>query len=425
MTEHTLTERFPFPQTRPFRLLFGAYLFCLLYFCRVSQVSHYLLGFYKAQLVTATATALAVLCFLIVQRRNLLKILLNYRLALALLFTAAILIPMCVKQDWQMMYFSILLSILIGVFLSYFVSCAQTAKLFCVIVTGLALFSLAAFALLRPLADRGILTPSVFVNDYGGEFYNYLLAFVPKNMIRDRNFGIFREPGVYQFFLFLALYLCFYHVRWDKEAHMWSCAGILCLTLLTTFSPGALAAMVLLLLTVYFEKKIYRSRPGKIATGLILGLGAAFGAYVLLAKPHLYTTLRLMFGKIGPGNPSFDDRLESIRLNLHLLSFRPNVGRNIGYILEMIQDNTSSTLILFAILGVYSGWLHVIGWVCLAARGKGHWYSKLLCLVGLAVTFNTQNLITDPFFWIFPIMALIESVGLLLDRYTKRTVFPS
>lgn len=414
-----MTKRYPFPQKKVFQVLFGLYLLSILYFCRVSQVSYYLLGFYKSQFLSLSITLLALLVFLIYQRKHLLQIVFNYRLALAFLFTAAILIPMCVKKDWQMMYFSILLSILLGVFFSYFVSCSQAGKGFCVVMAILATYSLAAFAL-RPLADRGILAPPVFVNAYGGEFYNYILAFVPKTLVRDRNFGIFREPGVYQFFLFLALYLCFYHVQWEKQISMWVCGGILCLTLLSTFSTGAIAAMAVLLLTVYFEKKVYRSLLGKVLTALVLGLGIAFLAYLFIRKPPLYTTLFYMFQKVTPGNPSFDDRFESIVVNLHLLSFRPKVGRDVSYVLEIIQDNTSSTTILFAILGIYSGWLHVIAWLCLVLRGKGHIVTKLLCLLALAITFNTQNLISDPYFWIFPIMALIECVGCLIDRLQKK-----
>ena len=414
-----MTDRFPFPQKPAYKVLFGLYLFLILYLCRVSQVSYYLLGFYKAQFFSLGITLAALAVFLIYQRRHLLQIVLNYRVLLALLFAAAILIPMCIKRDWQMMYFSILLSILLGVFFSYFVTCAQAGKGFCIVMAVLAVYSLAAFAL-RPLADRGILTPPVFANAYGGEFYNYILAFVPKTMVRDRNFGIFREPGVYQFFLFLALYLCFYHVAWEKELHMWCCCGILCLALLSTFSTGAIAAMALLLLTVYFEKKLYRSTLGKLLTALVLGLGIAFLAYLFIRKPPLYTTLLYMFQKVTPGNPSFDDRFESIHINLHLLSFRPRVGREVAYVLEIIPDNTSSTTILFAILGIFSGWLHVIAWLCLVLRGKGHWATKLLCLLALAITFNTQNLISDPYFWIFPILALIECVELLLDRLPKK-----
>lgn len=417
-----MTRRYPFPQKKVFQVLFGLYLFSILYFCRVSQVSYYLLGFYKSQFLSLSITLLALLVFLIYQRKHLLQIVFNYRLALAILFAAAILIPMCVKKDWQMMYFSILLSILMGVFFSYFVSCAQAGKGFCVVMATLAAYSLAAFFALRPLADRGILAPPVFVNAYGGEFYNYLLAFVPKTLVRDRNFGIFREPGVYQFFLFLALYLCFYHVQWEKQPSMWVCGGILCLTLLSTFSTGAIAAMAVLLLTVYFEKKLYRSSLGKLLTALVLGLGIAFLAYLFIRKPPLYATLLYMFQKVTPGNPSFDDRFESIHVNLHLLSFRPKVGRDVSYVLEIIADNTSSTTILFAILGIFSGWLHVIAWLCLVLRGKGHIVTKLLCLLALAVTFNTQNLISDPYFWIFPIMALIECVGCLIDRQPKQSV---
>ena len=414
-----MTDRFPFPQKPAYKVLFGLYLFLILYLCRVSQVSYYLLGFYKAQFFSLGITLAALAVFLIYQRRHLLQIVLNYRVLLALLFAAAILIPMCIKRDWQMMYFSILLSILMGVFFSYFVTCAQAGKGFCIVMAVLAVYSLAAFAL-RPLADRGILTPPVFANAYGGEFYNYILAFVPKTMVRDRNFGIFREPGVYQFFLFLALYLCFYHVAWEKELHMWCCCGILCLALLSTFSTGAIAAMAVLLVTVYFEKKLYRSSLGKLLPALVLGLGIAFLAYLFIRKPPLYATLLYMFQKVTPGNPSFDDRFESIHVNLHLLSFRPKVGRDVSYVLEIIADNTSSTTILFAILGIFSGWLHVIAWLCLVLRGKGHWATKLLCLLALAITFNTQNLISDPYFWIFPILALIECVELLLDRLPKK-----
>ena len=415
-----MIDRYPFPEKAVYKCLLAAYLFLILYFTRVSQVSHYLIGFYKAQFVCLALTAAAVLGFLLYNRKRLKDILLNRRMALALLFAALILIPMVCKRDWQMMYFSILFSILIGVFLSYFVSCAQAAKTYCLIVTALAVYSLAAFFLLRPLADQGILRPPVFVNDYGGEFYNFLLAFVPKNLVRERNFGIFREPGVYQFFLVLALYMSFFHVCWEKELHMWLCGGILCVTVFSTFSTGAVAATALLLLCVYFERKLYRTKPGRLLTAGVLVLGCGAIAYLVIRKPPMYTTLLYMIQKVTPGNPSFDDRFESIRLNLHLLSFNPKVGRNVAYILEMIQDNTSSTTILFAILGVVSGWLHVIAWVCLVFRGKGHPVSKLACLLALAVTFNTQNLISEPYLWIFPIMALIEAVGTLPGRLVSK-----
>lgn len=108
-----MTDRFPFPQKPAYKVLFGLYLFLILYLCRVSQVSYYLLGFYKAQFFSLGITLAALAVFLIYQRRHLLQIVLNYRILLALLFAAAILIPMCIKRDWRDV-FQLLLSILLG-----------------------------------------------------------------------------------------------------------------------------------------------------------------------------------------------------------------------------------------------------------------------------------------------------------------------
>ena len=60
-----MTKRYPFPQKKVFQVLFGLYLFSILYFCRVSQVSYYLLGFYKSQFLSLSITLLALLVFLI------------------------------------------------------------------------------------------------------------------------------------------------------------------------------------------------------------------------------------------------------------------------------------------------------------------------------------------------------------------------
>ena len=140
-----MIDRYPFPEKTVYKVLLAAYLFLILYFTRVSQVSHYLIGFYRAQFISLLLTAGAALFFLIYRRKDFKRIVLNYRVALALLFAAAILIPMVCKRDWQMMYFSILFSILIGVFLSYFVTCCQAAKAYTLILTALAAYSLLTF----------------------------------------------------------------------------------------------------------------------------------------------------------------------------------------------------------------------------------------------------------------------------------------
>ena len=403
-------KRYPFPNTRPWQSLFALYLFLLLYLTRVSQVSHYLLGFYKAQALTFGITAIAVLTFLLYQRKNLKELILNGRMVLCLVLCAGVLTPMVLKRDYTMMYLSVLFSGLLGVFVSYFLSCRRAAKYYVLLLAGLALYSLVAFFLLRPLSDLGLLPVPTFQNGYGAEFYNYLFSFVSVSFARERNFGIFREPGVYQFFLFLALYLCFYQVDWKKQSHMWIIGAILSLTLLSTFATGGVAATVLFLLAVYFDKEVYRSPLGRKLTAaavllLVLGLGAA-----LLVKPQLLGYFRMMLQKIQPGNPSSDDRLDSIVFNLSVIQWTPFVGRDVAYILETVTHNTSSTTILIGILGVLGGSINALAWLVLVCRGKGKWYAKAVSLLTLAITFNTQNLISDPYLWMFPMMALTEGL---------------
>lgn len=413
-------KRYPFPNTRPWQSLFALYLFAFLYLTRVSQVSHYLLGFYKAQALTFGITAIAVLTFLLYQRKNLKDLILNGRMVLALVLCAGILTPMLLKRDYTMMYLSVLFSGLLGIFLSYFVSCRRAAKYYVCLLAGLALYSLAAFFLLRPLSDLGLLRVPTFQNAYGAEFYNYLFSFVSVTFARERNFGIFREPGVYQFFLFLALYLCFYQVDWEKQRICWVIGAILSLTLFSTFATGGVAATVLFLLAVYFDKEVYRSPLGrKLTAAVLILLVLALGA-VLLVKPQLLGYVRMMLLKIQPGNPSSDDRLESIVFNLSVIQWTPFVGRDVAYILETVTHNTSSTTILIGILGVLGGSINWIAWLVLVCRGKGKWYAKVVSLLTLAITFNTQNLISDPYLWMFPMMALTEGLGEGINTLKKR-----
>ena len=415
-----MIKRYPFPQTTLWKTLFAGFLFSILYLVRESQVSLYLLGFYKAQFLTFGLTALAAAAFLVVNRRHLREILLNARIPIAVAFSLMILTPMVVKRDWQMMYFSIVYCILLAMLLSYFVSCRQVSKAYVCIVSVLAVFSLITSYGLRFLADRGILVPPIFANDYGAEFYNYILSFVSITFVKERNFGIFREPGVYQFFLFLALYLNNYRTDWKKESHMWIVNGILVLTMLSTFATGGVAATGLFVLVLFFDKKVYKTKIGRILTVCILALTAIAGAYILICKPRIYGTLYLMVQKLFTPNASLSDRLESIWFNLKVIRWTPLIGRDISYILHTVTHNTSSTTILFGILGVISGWLNLIGWFALVWEKKRNILANLACFVGLLITFNTQNLIADPFFWLFPMMALTEHLLVRLETLRQK-----
>lgn len=409
-----MITRYPFPRKRIFSVLFGLYLFLLLYLTRDSQAGLYLLGFYRAQFLSMGATAVCALVFLFFHRKKLPAILTDGRIPLAVLYSLTLLIPMAVKKDWQMMYFSILYCVLASVLISFFATPEETARHYVVLMSALAAVSLVCTYLLRLPADRGVLVPPTFANSFDAVFYNYILCFVSQSFARSRNFGIFREPGVYQFFLFLALYLNNCQVRWRREGVLWMVNGLLTITILSTFSTAGVAVSALFLLVLYFDRGVYRTRPGRILTALLLTLGLCFGAYLLIAKPALYTQLKLMTEKFFIDNPSLNDRLECVTFNLYVIQWKPFVGRTVDYILNTVTHNTSSTTILIGIQGVFFGLLNLFGWITLVLRGKGSIPLKLVSILTLVAAINNENLITNPYLWLFPILALSEAVLPLL-----------
>ena len=409
-------NRFPFPNEKKWKLLFALYLFLLVYFTRDSQAGLYLLGFTKAQVLSFAVTGLTGLVFLLHNRKHLSSIFWNGRVLLALLFSLTVLIPMILKRDWQLMYISMVYCTLIGVLISYFASLEQTAKAYVLLFSFLGAYSLLCTYLLRIPADRGMLVPPVFENSFQAKFYNYLLCYVSVSFAKSRNFGIFREPGVYQFFLFLALYLNNYQISWEREKTMWLLNGTLTLTMLSTFSTAGVAVTVIFWVALLFEKQVFSAPLGRklcCLCGLLLLL---FWGILVLFKPPLYTQLYLMAEKLFTSNSSLNDRLDCIPFNLYVIQWHPLKGRELAYILETVTHNTSSSTILFAVLGVFFGWLNLFGWITLVFRGSGSLPAKLLSLAALAVTFNSENLITNPIFWLFPILVLTEGLLPLFGR---------
>ena len=155
------------------------------------------------------------------------------------------------------MYFSVLLCLLTAVFLSYFLTLRDAAKYYVVIMSVLGAYSVLAAYILRIGVDSGAYAVPVFRNSMGFEFHNFFLSIVPDTYVKNRNFGIFREPGVYQFFLITALYLNNYEVEWKKPWQLWLANGILAATMVSTFATGGVAEMGLLAIVLFFDKKWY------------------------------------------------------------------------------------------------------------------------------------------------------------------------
>ena len=415
-------KQYPFPKNRWTAAAFGLFLFALLLLARDTIFTSVIVGFYKSQFLMLALMGLLGLAFLIYNRRNLQEILTDQRTFLILALTLFFVAVMVLKRDWQIMYFSIALCLIFSIFLTFFTDISRVAKYYVVILSVLSVYALIATYVLRKLGYMGVIPhPRSVTNDAGMVFFDYGLCFAVDHRYWHRNFGIFREPGVYQFFLLLGLYLNHYHAQWEKEGSRWIFTVILTVTMISTYSIGGFAELGLFAVFLYIDKKYYRTKAGR---WMGMGCVAAAVSVVILViieaqKPgFVYSPLYElydMFIRLTTPSDSSVDRGSALITDLRMFLEHPLLGEKIAPVLHGTNHNTSSTLILFAITGIAGGLLHLASWACLLWKKERNALGNLLLLLIFLMSFNTQNLVADVFFWLFPCMALAER-GLPLTR---------
>lgn len=415
-------KRYSYLDCKIGRPLFWCFLLAMLLLARDTLITSVVVGFTRSQLLMLALLGLTGVGFLFVHRKEWKQLITDRRVLLMVLCAALLLVPMVLKRDWQMMYFSVLLCLLTAVFLTFFRSMKEVARVYVVILAALGLWSLITTYGLKDLAASGALQVPQVVNSSEWPFYNFGLSYVVTWESWYRNFGIFREPGVYQFFLILGLYLNNYETQWEKLLVLWSINAILAITMLTTFAVGGILEMGLFVLFMYVEKKWYKTRWGKILTVLVLvavvlvalrlGWLIRHESYGVSILYELYD----MFIRLFTDSESSSDRFGAIAMDLQLFAKHPLLGNRIADVLHAVPNNTSSTLILYAILGIFGGTWSVLSWVALVWKRERHVIGNLFLLMILFMSFNTQNLTADVFFWLFPMMALTEKCVPLMKR---------
>lgn len=402
-------KRYGYLESGKGKALLALFLTASLLLCRDAQPSESIWGIVMAQFLLAGMVGAMGLGFLASNWRERKELFRDQRMKFLRAAALVMVVPFLVKRDWQLMYFSILFCLAYAVFLTYFSTCREISKYYVLILTVLGAYSLLTSYLLRLLPDSHPGLIPVFKNGINVEFYNFGLSYVSISYVRNRNFGIFREPGVYQYFLLLGLYLNNDVVSWRDKRWQYAVNGILGVTMLSTFATGGVIEMILLFVFFFFDKKLYRSKKARMVTYGVILAGIATVTAIVARKGTLYNEFYdMLIGKFSPGQDSGPDRIHSILINLALFLKSPLIGNGIYKVLHAVENNTSSTTILLAILGICGGMLHVISWVALTWRKNRGFVMNALLLVILFMSFNTQNLVADVFLWLMPIMALVE-----------------
>jgi len=409
-------KHYPLMEGRQGKICFSVFLTALLFLCRDSLVTTAILGTNKSYFLFVALLGFTGAAFLVVNRKSLKEILTDRRMAVAALATAVMLLPMLLKQDWQLMYFSILICLYLAVFLTYFISLQDAAKCYVILMTVLGVYSVIATYLLRILPDSGLFPVPVFHNSLGIKFHNFLFAFVSDEYVKNRNFGIYREPGVYQYFILLGLVLNNYMVAWKKQGWLWLVNVLLAVTMLSTFATGGVAELGLLAIFVFFDKKLYKNKWARMAAISLAVLLVAALWVIVAEKGEIYWELYGMIIYKFTDGESSSERMQAILSDLHFFLKSPLWGCAIAEVLHAVPNNTTSTMLMLAIFGIPGGVLHVASWAALVWQKNRKRIGNLILLVIVFLSFNTQNLLANTFFWMFPMMALTERILLLKKK---------
>lgn len=392
--------------------LWSLWLLAMLYLCRDSMYCREVIGFEECSVIQFALFGLMGVYFLLCNRHRFREVITDRRIVFAAAVSVIMVFPMLLKRDWQLMYFSILFAVLYSVLVSFMIDLRTLSRLYVICIICLAGASILCTYCLRFLADAGIAVPPILSISTGTKYYNYGISTVFIGSLRWRSLSIFREPGVYQFFLILALYLHNDVCEWKNKWIYWTTNIFLGFSVLTTLAFGGIVEMALLIVVLFFAKGWYKDRRALlIAAVSIAAMIAAYNIIHWIDGP-LWGEIWMLKHKFTTGGESVTDRFGSITANLELFLKSPLVGADVRTILwnPAVENNTSSTTIIMAMFGILGAAFHIVSWIVLTWKKDRNILFNLLFALILAMAFNTENMVADIFLWLFPVMAICEKI---------------
>ena len=255
--------------------------------------------------------------------------------------------------------------IILAAFFCMYVSFDEFAKVYKKIVFVMAIFSIFTFVLYELVYAVVEVFPAI-KNLAGVDFYFFGLSAEAEMLpyIMHRSYGIFREPGVYVFYLILALIFELFCDDTLNKKHI----IVLIIATLLTFSTAGWIVFTLVLLTYLLFGKSKKATSTKVFVAVILlvGMVVIFNSNDIMSK---------VFGKLFFDNTSTSARFDSLKINVKMIF--DNIGNlftglgytfvenNFRYYAALVgstaKDNTNTFSRMFAIHGIgYLGFFCVL-----------------------------------------------------------------
>lgn len=152
-------------------------------------------------------------------------------------------------------YYTMIAALWFGYLYAEVYSLEDFSHAFCKIMRVIAIVSLLGWLFSGAIRSAGFIP--VVTNTVGTQYKTLILTNTPLLAhLAKRNMGPFWEPGAYQVYLSVALYLTLFI---SKNRLKWADVVLLIVVTLTTLSGAALIPIILLIAAYLFEKKSFKS----------------------------------------------------------------------------------------------------------------------------------------------------------------------
>jgi len=371
-----------------------------------------------------TIYILFVLAFVILLKMLIIdKIVINNKSLIALfIMFCLVLITIILNNDLTGGYFKILVCLLIGFSFTIYLQLDIFTEKYIRVMLFLSICSLLALYLLKPII---LLLPEAifprFLNSEELPLINARFSYIVNRDGYYRNFGIFREPGVYQVFLNFALIFELFAVkRSAKIAYV----AILTATIITTFStPGILTALILILVYILQKdkKNIVLYKKGLYLRHTLFPILLGVALIVIITDKQLINNILRSFSKLNIENKSMSIRLSAIVTNIIVWIKKALFGNGISGLYDVrdlmkssISDinNTSTSGALLSTFGVlFTSIYHVLLFMLIQSF-KGNKLTSIIIFGVILFIINSQLLIYNE------LLYLILFFGISYSPYT-------
>lgn len=216
------------------------------------------------------------------------------------------------------------------------------------------------------------------------------------SVIRHRNFGPFWEPGVYQAYLFIALYFSLFIIKEKKKFNIL----LFVVTIITTFSTTGYLCMFLLIAAYMIKKDRFDTLKNKVLMFLVF-------TSIIVFLSFDQEVSQILFGKIfdGNANASFGSRFESVWTNLKIFSTNPLFGVGPDNVLAKFNAfsstyagssfivNTNTIFSHFSSFGILMGMYYVYLMYKFATKNNKSVMSVLIILIALSIILSAEYFI--------------------------------